>query len=55
MPAITSHHRGGHIYMPSMKCINKEICLLAIVISSAFITLKTTLLTALNMNSSYEP
>ena len=31
--------------MPSMKCINKEICLLAIAISSAFTTLKTTLLT----------
>ena len=52
MPAITSRHRGGHIYMPAMKYINEEICSLDIAISSAFPALKTTVLTRPSTNSS---
>ena len=35
-------------------CINEDICLLDIAISSAFPALKTTVLTTLRTNSSYE-
>ena len=37
-----------------MKCINEEICSLDIAISSAFPALKTTVLTTLSTNSTYE-
>ena len=40
--------------MPAMKCINEEICSLDIAISSVFPALKTTILTTLSTNSSYE-
>ena len=42
-----------YIYMSAMKCINKEVCVLDITISSAFPALKTTFLTMISTNNNY--
>ena len=54
MPAITSRHRGGHIYMPAANLFSKAYTHLRSQLPAAYPVSKAAFLTCSRKSSSYE-